>query len=276
MDNHRRQRGFSLTETLLAVATLAVGLLFIGGTFMTGVYFATVSTERTIGSVAADEAVAKVRVYGVDPNMIDPAGLIGLYALDPNSGDPAIISYVPFDWLRGSPSTEYLYPSTGQTSSGQYSWAAICRRMPGGKHLVQVTVFVSRESGVHSMYRVRKRGADWPQLDSSDLPRPVRVSVVQNAGSPTHEIQIVDDLPADGIDERAFINDGASIVDDATGQIYRVLKRSPTQQDRITLDRPWKGGPLTPAARGGVWVIPPPVGGGRDPLVAVYQEVLRF
>ena len=265
-----------MTETLLAVATLAVGLLFIGGTFMTGVYFSTISTERTIGSVAADEAVAKVKLYGVDPNEIDPKGL---YALDPNAGDPAFIPYVPFDWLKGPtgiPSAEYLYPSTGETSTGQYSWAAICRRMPGGAHLVQVTVFVSRASGAHLQYRVRKRGVDWPSLDSSDLPRPVRVTVVQNTGSPTNEIQIVDNLAADGVDERAFINDGASIVDDATGQIYRVLKRSPTQQDRITLDRAWKGGPITPSARGGVWVVPPPIAGGRDPLVAIYQQVLRF
>lgn len=259
-----------MTETLLAVATLAVGLLFVGGTFMTGVYFATVSTERTIGSVAAGEAVAKIRLYGLDPNAIAP---VPLYALDPNSGDPAFIPYVPFDWLSGIPSSEYLYPSTPDTSAAQYSWAAICRRMPGGGRLVQVTVFVSRKTGVHSQYRVRKSGADWPSLDSSDIPRPVRVSVVQSTGP---QIQIVDNLTADGVDERAFINDGASIVDDATGQIYRVLERSATQPDRIVLDRPWTGGPVTPTARAGVWVVPPSISGGRNPLIAVYQQVLRF
>jgi len=260
-------------ETLMAVATLAVGLLFVGGTFMTGVYFSTVSTERTIGSVAADEAFAKIKLYGLDPGAIAP---VSLYALDPNSGDPAFIPYVPFDWLSGIPSSEYQYPSTGDTTVAQYSWGAICRRMPGGGRLVQVTVFVSRKGGAHSQYRVRKRGVDWPSLDVSDLPRPVRVSVVQNVGSPTNEIQIVDNLVADGVDERMFINDGASIVDDATGQIYRVLKRSPTQPDRITLDRVWTGGSLAPASRGGVWVVPPSTLGGRNPLIAVYQQVLRF
>ncbi len=271
MSRNVRQNGFSLTETLIAVATLAVGLLFIGGTFMTGVYFSTVSTERTIGSVVADEAFAKIKLYGLNPKAIDP---VGLYALDPNSGDPASIPFVPFDWLENIPSTEYLYPSTSDTSAAQYSWGAICRRMPGSERLVQVTVFVSREGGAHSQYRVRKQGAAWPGLDVSDLPRPVRVSVVQNPGSPI-DIQIVDSLATDGIDERAFINDGASIVDDATGQIYRVRERSATQPDRITLDRAWKGGTGTPAT-GGVWVVPPSVSGGRHPLVAIYQQVLRF
>ncbi len=260
-----------MTETLLAVATLAVGLLFVGGTFMTAVYFSTISTERMIGSVAADEGFAKIKLYGLDPGAITP---VSLYTLDPNSGDPASIPYVPFEWLKTIPLSEYLYPSTGETMVAQYSWGAICRRMAGGGRLVQVTVFVSRKTGAHSQYRVRKRGVDWPSLDVSDLPRPVRVSVVEITGSP-NEIQIVDNL-ADGIDERMFINDGASIVDDATGQIYRVLKRSETQPDRITLDRAWTGGSLTPAARGGVWVVPPSTLGGRNPLVAIYQQVLRF
>lgn len=262
-----------MTETLLAMATLAVGLLFIGGTFMTGVYFSTVSTERAIGSVAADEAVAKIRLYGLDPNAIDP---VRLYALDPNSGDPAYIPYVPFDWLKAIPSTEYLYPSTADTSEAQYSWGAICRRTSGGGRLVQVTVFVCRASGAHSQYRMRKSGSAWPALDVSGLPRPVRVAVVQNTGSLPNELQIVDSVAADGIDERAFINDGASIVDDATGQIYRVLERPAAQPDRIRLDRPWTGGPVTPTAPGGVWVVPPATSGGRNPLIAVYQQILRF
>ncbi len=271
MSRNVRQHGFSLTETLLAVATLAVGLLFVGGTFMTAVYFSTVSTERTIGSVAADEAFDKIKLYGLNPGTITP---VSLYDLDPNEGDPRFVPYVPYEWVTNIPPMEFLYPSTGETTVAQYSWGAICRRVSG--RLVQVTVFVSRETGVRSAYRMRKRGNDWPTLDVSDVPRPIRVSVVQDAAWPRNEIQIVDNLPMDGIDERTFINDGASIVDDATGQIYRVLKRSETQPDRITLDREWTGGPLAQTDRGGVWVVPPSVAGGRNPLVGVYQQVLRF
>jgi len=62
--------GFSLTEVLLAVGTLAIGMIFISGTFLTGIHFSTIATERTIAAVVADEAFAKIRLYGVDP--VDP------------------------------------------------------------------------------------------------------------------------------------------------------------------------------------------------------------
>ena len=73
MRNARQNKGFSLVEVLLAVGTLAIGMIFIGGTFLTGIHFATISTERTIAAVAADEAFAKIRLYGVnltDPNLV--------------------------------------------------------------------------------------------------------------------------------------------------------------------------------------------------------------
>ena len=73
MRNTRQHRGFSLIEVLLAVGTLAIGMIFIGGTFLTGIYFATISTERTIAAVAADEAFAKIKLYGInltDPNLV--------------------------------------------------------------------------------------------------------------------------------------------------------------------------------------------------------------
>jgi type II secretory pathway pseudopilin PulG len=257
MSRNVRQHGFSLTETMLAVATLAVGLLFIGGTFMTGVYFATLSTERTIASVAAGEAFAKIRLYG-----------------DPTASGTG---FVPYEQVKTMPVSEYLYPSTGETSAGQYSWAAICRRTSTGSGMVQFTVFVCRESNTASKYWVRKTGTGAPAVAQSDLPRPVRITITQDAASPNkHEVTILDPIAADGIDERTFVCDGASIVDDATGQIYRVLERSATQPDRIKLDRPWTGGTITPPTGGGVWVVPPPTSGGRNPLIAIYQRVLRF
>ncbi len=52
----------------MAVGTLAVGMTFIAGTFLTGIYLSTFSTERTIAAVAAEEAFAKMRIFGLDPN----------------------------------------------------------------------------------------------------------------------------------------------------------------------------------------------------------------
>ena len=257
-----RQLGFSLTETLMAVGTLAIGLMFIGGTFLTGIYFSTLSTERGIAAVAAEEAFAKIRIYGLDPNH---AGL-------------KTDGFTPYEQLVAIPTEECLYPSTPEDPARQYSWAALCKRTGSGSRLVQCTVFVSRRA-VNAKYWVRKSGADWPQLGSSDanLPRPVRINIVQApSGAEPSDVLLKDAVPTDPNDERAFVMDGALLVDDATGQIYRVLERYANQLDRIRLDRPWTGGAIGAPTGGWAWVIPPAASGGRDPLVAVYQQVLRF
>ncbi|MHC4573630.1 MAG: hypothetical protein ACYS76_05790 [Planctomycetota bacterium] len=67
-----------------------------------------------------------------------------------------------------------------------------------------------------------------------------------------------------------FVNDNYTIVDDATGQLYRVLERNP-ESSTIVLDRDWTGPSL-----GRVWVIPPPPTGGRYPVIAIYQRIIRF
>ncbi len=262
MVKERRQSGFSLTETLLAVATLAIGLTFIAGTFLTGVYFSTTSTERTVAAVAADEALAKVRLYGLDPN-------------NPNLKTDGCTLY---EQLVTIPAEEFLYPSTREEPTRQYSWAVLCRRLGSTGRLVQCTVFVSRQTA-GATYWARKTGSDWPQLGtpSPDLPRPLRVNLVQEAGTTNlNEVTIQDAVSTDTVDERTFINDGSVLVDDKTGQIYRVLERYASQPNKIRLDRPWAGGALAPSAGGWVWVVPPAASGGRDPTVAVYQQVLRF
>jgi type II secretory pathway pseudopilin PulG len=264
MTKDRRQAGFSLTETLLAVGTLAIGMTFIGGTFLTGVFFSTTSTERTVAAVAADEALAKIRLDGLDPNSstLKPDGFV-LY--EPLAGVPA--------------DQTHLYPSTGLEPQKQYSWTALCRRASSDSRsrLVPCTVFISRQTA-GATYWVRQDGANWPQLATADLPQPVRVTIVQDAtlASTPEIVSLKDAVPGDGIDELAFVNDGALLVDDATGQIYRVLERYGSPPDKIRLDRPWAGGVISSSAGGWVWVVPPATSGGRNPVVAVYQDVLRF
>lgn len=261
MRSSARQYGFSLLETLLAVSTLAIGMIFVGGTFLTGIYLATVSTERTIATVAADEALAKIRLYGLDPD-------------DPNLATDAC---TPYTQLVSIPSSELRYPSTDANDANsvqQYSWAALCRRLAPGSRLVQMTVFVSRQRGADTRYWTREPETD--KLEQVELPHAVRVNVVQDANDADDELTIEDAVTSDETDEETFINDGATIIDNETGHIYRVLERYADPSDRIKLDRPWEGGSLTASDGGWVWVVPRPVAGGRSPGVAVYQEVVRF
>ena len=116
---------------------------------------------------------------------------------------------------------------------------------------VQVTVFVSRKIGGGTSY------VGW-----QGRPIPQQVSVFATGRA--------DELV---IGNKTFINDGYTIVDNQTGDIYRVLERYTSPGDVILLDRDWDSGTIWPRS---VWVVPPPVGGGRYPCVAVYQKVIKF
>ncbi len=238
MRNRRQHRGFSLTEVLLAVGTLAVGMVFISGTFLTGIHFSTISTERTIAAVVADEAFAKVRVYGID-------------FTDPNL---AVSQQIRFESVSFIPGVEFAYPSTRTSSEKHYYWSALCRPVysDSANRLVQVTVFISRKVGSSIRYQ-----------GGAARPVPVQVGVSGAVGD--RVITITGDV--------TFINDGYTIVENGTGNIYRVVERGadPAHPEQITLarDKLWQGGDS-------VWVIPPPVGGGRYPCIGIYQKVIRF
>lgn len=235
-----KKDGFSLTEVLLAIGTLAIGMTFISGTFLAGIYLSTISTERTIASVVADEAFAKIRLYGIDPT------------------DPALATdrLTPFGELNTLiASDEFAYPSTETLSDKQYYWSALCRSVNSDpdNRLVQVTVFISRKAGSRTTY---PGGANRP------MPVEVGVSFISGSGNK---------LTINTSTEQAYINDGYKIVDNRTGRIYRVLHRDPDAPETIILDRDWQGGSVD-----SVWAVPPPVGGGRNPGIAIYQKVIRF
>ena len=218
----------------MAIATLAVGMIFVGGVFPVAIHFTTIATERTIAAVAADEAFAKIRLYGgIDLNWIS-----NLSSTDCNDfNDVSSVQLNP---------DEFAYPSTYTNSQKQYYWSALCRQIPLSTN-VQVTVFVSRKIG-------------------GGLMRPVPVRVGVNV-SPTGRADELIIEPG----KKTFINDGYTIVDNETGDIYRVLERYTAPDNVILLDRNWQG-----VLPGFVWVVPPPSGGGRYPCVAVYQKVVKF
>jgi len=252
MKRKRTQSGFSLMETLLAVGTLAIGLVFVAGTFLAGVYFATISTEGTIATVVADEAFAKIHLYGLDPNLANlPTD-----------------RYVRYDAMSIMPEEEHLYPSTATTLDKQYCWTALCKRTDDDSQLVDVVVFVCRRTGSATRYWTQEAGA----LTETDTPGPVQIHLAEATGSSRDTDVIVTGTN----EEWLLVNDGATLVDDSTGEVYRVLERYSSPQEQIRLDRVWTGAALATAEGASAWVVPQPKSGGRDPLVAIYQRVLRF
>jgi len=247
MGKMRRHGGFSLVEVLMAVGTLAVGMIFIGGTFLVGIHFTTISSERTIATVVAQEAFSKVRIFGVDaydPNWIPGVRFTPLELLKPWS-DPDVVA-----------PAEFAYPSTPTVADKQYFWSALCRRLPSDpNHSLQVVVFVSRKVGAASLYE----GPD--PLAPSDRPIPMLVGVAGTPGS--NVLGIVDS----GRRETRWVRPGQTIVENSTGRIYRVVDRDAAGQ--VILDKPWLGDDA-------VWVVPPPVAGGRGPCIDVYPGTVRF
>lgn len=244
MNNEQRKNGFSLTEVLLAVGVLAIGMLFVAGVFPVGIHFTTIATERTIAAVAADEAFAKIRLYGVNASELAYNQLTPLE--DPNVT------------LKIINPEEFAYPSTSPDPTKHYCWSALCRRIEG--NLVQVTVFVCRRTSPNLRY------CDPDGTGTVDWPMPVRVEV--DPGNRKNELQITGD--------KTLINDGYTIIDNRTGRLYRVLQRYKSPRDNtILLDRDWDD-----SEPGGqpkyVWVVPPPAGGGRYPCIAIYQRVIGF
>ncbi len=236
-----KKNGFSLTEVLLAIGTLAIGMTFISGTFIAGIYLSTISTERTIAAVVTDEAFAKIKLYGIN---------LSAFNLPVNR-------LTPFESLNTiiSPD-EYAYPSTRTQTDKQYYWSALCRPVNSkpDNRLLQVTVFISRKVG---------SGTTYPGGLNRPVPVEVGVSVVAGSGN---ENKLTINTTAD----QTYINDGYKIVDNRTGRIYRVLQRDFDAPETIILDRDWQG------AADSVWVVPPPIGGGRNPGIAIYQKVIRF
>lgn len=261
MTTVRRHRGFSLTEVLIAVGTLAVGLTFIGGTFLAAIHLNTVASERTIATVVADEAFAKVRLYGLD-------------LTDPNLGSDQMMPFESVSYAFSGPSGTdpnridpndpneniFAYPSTKEPwIDKQYFWSALCRTIstdPDGR-LVQVTVFVSRKVLRLSGY---VGGCAWP------IPVEVAVSAITGTGNENR-------LRIDDTAQQSYVAEGATIVNGQTGRIHRVLESDPVDPDVIVLDTAWQDGG---AAVSSVWVVPPPPSGGRKPSIAVYQKLIRF
>jgi len=227
-----------MTEVLIAVGTLAVGMIFIAGLFPAAIFLTTEAAEQTIAAVVADEAFAKIRIIAGGPDA-------ALTAKDFQEDQLQLV-------FPGAA----LYPSVEQNSAGrqEYCWWALGRRT--GTSGVQVTVFVCRGVGA----RIYRNPAS-PDVRSEALatPAPMQIAVLSASGRTI----TVDD-------SEGLVGAGYTVVDGRTGRIYRVLERISGAGEQLVLDKRWAPGSET------VWVVPRPFGGGRGPCIAVYQKTVNF
>lgn len=247
-----KNKGFSLTEVLIAAGILMMGFALVANMFPLGVKLTTLATEETIGVIAAKEAVAKVKLYGVDlPALLAAGGM------------------VDFEDVSAIPEEEFYYPSTtAPKEEKRYCWSALVRADGIG---VEVFVFVSRKAG---------SGARFPWWDGSSgvwrtdgsLPKPVPI-LITAAGAlgdaDTDEIEVVDPTLA------YLVSEGATLVDSATGNKMRVMVREKavagdTSYRKLVLrDENFE---RTTAFPRYIWVVPPSSSGGRYPCILVHSE----
>jgi Tfp pilus assembly protein PilV len=263
MRKKRKNDGFSLTEVLLSVGILTVGLIFVAGVFPVGIHFATISTERTIAAVVADEAFAKIKLYG----NVESTWLTRV----------PVDACVDFNDVQVTPlnPSEFAYPSTTDDISGKrFYWSALCKRRDfSPASPVQVTVFVYRKAGAGKSYWERAPLDPYQPLSTAVVPKPVWV--LMSLGIKRNELMIQDFVLPDLVDETTFINGGCTIVDDQTGQRFQVLERYTSDPSIILLNSNWPFDPVvTPQRR--FWVVPPPADGGRYPCIAMYRDEIQF
>ena len=239
MKNKRRKNGFSLTEVLMAISILAIAMVFVGGLFPVGLQLSKISTEQTIAAIIADEAFAKIKlIVKYEDNRV----VVGDF------NDFEMLSFrqiVDRDRLKvllpDIDPDKFNYPSAYTSQLKQYCCSALCRSVypqnpPNPLHpksrQVQVTVFVCKKLAPAAAYWNWDATTDTFDYRINVNPEPILVQVTPAIGS--------DILTIVNPDDNIFINDGSSIVDDATGLLYRVLERDADTLNTLMLDRFWE------------------------------------
>lgn len=226
-----KHQGFSLTEVLLAVATIAVGMLFIGGAFLLGVHYHVFSTEQTVAGIVAREAVATIRLRGVYNTSLLGVDHQTVYTTDRQGIKLSV--------------HERLYPQIRGLSNQarQYYWQALVKRDQDDPCCIIATVFICRLVS----------GGYLGQNGQIDFPEPLMVSLSPSGKGLTP-------------DRPGLIYDGGLLVRDKDGLICKARRLDDTKEsfalspERVASD-----------ASGSYWLISPPADKGRNPTLAVYQ-----
>lgn len=217
----------------MAVGILSIGLMLVATMFPAALYLTTIASERTMAAIVADEAFAKIKLFEISPS-----------AHDVND----------YNDVTSMNSVEFSYPSADPCGGvRQYYWSALSKKTGPNEYLI--TVFVSRKTNpAHTYYG----GAD-----GGSRPKPIKVAVTVQAAP--KELEVLNG------DER-YVNSPATILDDATCKIYRVIERKIDEPTKVVLDRAWEDG----IGAASIWLVPPPMSGGKNADVEVFQEIIRF
>jgi prepilin-type N-terminal cleavage/methylation domain-containing protein len=268
-----KHSGFSLTEVLLAAGILAIGFMLVATTFPVGIKLTTVATERTIAGVATDEALAKMKIYGVDPTVLDDKSLRpfeGSVLLP--SRYAALASVLTPQQIEALLDTESLYPSTEfadvNAEAQKYHWSGLLKLKSGTVDTVQAVVFVSRKAGIGVMYPDPVN----PLNQVIDWPEPIEIMRWDDPADPMGIKEIViDDVNPENAELAKFITDDAVIVDDKTGERMQVLRRefvdpaADAYPRRLILVEAVDETQLGQS----FWVIPTGLGSSRNPCITV-------
>lgn len=284
MKKRDKQFGFSLTEVLIATAILAVGLMMIAMAFPVGVKLTSIATERTIGAVAANEAFAKFQLYIADPNGdVNCSGIpqsrqVNLPEIAPlmlaSELDTLLLPVTNPD----SNSIELWYPSVVPVKDKKYHWSVLARRT--GTNELQLTAFVTRLMDGAAGYYDMVGAQATPFLG---WPVPVIVNVgINPADANEVKVDLTSPLSYKSVavasEILGFFTEGCTIVDDLTGDIYRVVELKDSDavigNETLVLNRQYYD--QNGDNKGLIWVVPPAVGSTRNPCIAVQQRIVRF
>lgn len=286
---------------LIATGIMAIGLVLVATIFPVGVKLTTMTTERSIAAVTADEAFAKIQLYGIRdfstwPPISPTTSLVDfMYVADVDLDGDASIDIndaLDADWAD----FDYDYPSDPTATEQKYCWSALCHQVNDTE--VQVTVFINRMTfGGVKYYGFPFEGdyatGNYNPKDDYDWPTPVRIAAVYDHAKGSNVLTLQDGNTGD-VDfvpnfVQGLLDEGYTIVNDRDGKIYQIdeMKDIDDPEDgirEIILRQDWQWqnydtDPLNPPATPqnvDFWVVPPGVGSSRYPCVGVFQKVLRL
>lgn len=279
MKNTHYNKGFTLVEVMLAAAILVIGLMLVAGAFPVGIKMTAIATERTIGTIAATEAFAKIKLLG-DPN--EP-GQIPPYGVDFQNSNLSKYWFVNFEQTLQQTfvdPAEFDYPSADTGETKLYHWTALLQRDGTVDRKVHAVVFVTRTAGSGATY------PDPYDLDNTiPIPKPIIVFFDSNESwsqDPTGKTLI---LAGDDLD--TTFKEDTLISRIADGAVLVTLRPDPQDNSKILIhklnvvDRQpealiLKEGIPTDLVNNYFWVIPTATGSSRNPCIGVYQETLTF